>query len=817
MSRKKTTIKITGMHCAVCGQTIEKALKRQTGVISANVNFATEKASVEFDPDKIDVEKLEDTVRGTGYGVFEEEGEVLLKVSGMESPHCAEIVEKALRNTQGIQKVKLDFSSERAEVRYNPDKITLQAIKDAIKKTGYECVELKEAESIDREKLAREKQIRELRIKLIFGAVLSAVIFLGSFTELFPWVPEFLQNHTTLFILATPVQFWVGLQFYRGAWIALKNKTTDMNTLIAVGSSAAYLYSAAVALFPSFFISRGIGTSIYFDTAAFIITLIILGRYFEALARGRTSEAIKNLVGLRAKTALVLRDGKEVEIPAEDVQVGDLLVVRPGEKIPVDGVVTAGYSGVDEKVITGESIPVEKRKGDKVIGATINKTGLLKFKATNVGKDTVLAQIIRIVEEAQASKAPIQRMADLIASYFVPSVILIAVASFLTWYFLVGMSFLFTLTIFIAVLIIACPCAMGLATPTAIMVGTGKGAENGILIKSGEALERAHKIQSVVFDKTGTLTKGEPSVTDIITLGSTEKDVLKLAAIAEKGSEHPIGEAIVRGAEVQKIEIPDASGYETVAGKGIRAMYSNQKILVGNRTFMKENKIDYGPLENQVKKLEEAGKTSVIVAVNQKVLGMIAVADTITEYAKEAVEELHRMKKEVIMITGDNEMTAKAIAGQLGIDRVLAQVLPGEKAKEIKKLQEEGKVVAMVGDGINDAPALTQADVGIAIGSGTDIAMESGNIVLIKNDVRDVVTAIDLSKYTIKKIRQNLFWAFFYNSAGIPIAAGILYPFFNFLLSPVIAAGVMAFSSVSVVGNSLLMKRYKSKIGQGGM
>lgn len=647
-----------------------------------------------------------------------------------------------------------------------------------------------------------ETELKKLKQLVIFGALVSIPTILLSFFISLP------NNNIILFLLATPVQFWAGWRFYKGTLDALRMKTANMDTLIATGTSAAWIYSTLVTFIPSLFKGQT-----YFDASVIIITLILTGKLLEEIAKGRASSSIKKLMKLQPTVATVTKNEEETEIPIEDVKIGDVLVVKPGERIPVDGIVIEGYSAVDESMITGESMPVGKKIGDEVIGATINKSGLLKFRATKIGKDTVLQQIIKIVQEALTTKAPIQRLADKVSSYFVPAVIAIAIASFLAWYFILGANFLFALTIFIAILIIACPCALGIATPTAILVGTGLGAENGILIKGGEALETAHKLTTVIFDKTGTLTKGEPSVTDVIAVEKTnEDDILRIAATAEVGSEHPIGEAIVKKAEEKKIQIPKVKTYETIAGKGIRIEYLNKTILVGNRILMKENKIDIDNIEKDIQNLEEQGKTAVIVSYGNKTIGIIAVADTLKELSKEAVDELHKMNKEIIMITGDNERTARAIANQLGIDRVLAQVLPKDKADEVKKLQEEGKVVAFVGDGINDAPALAQADIGIAIGSGTDVAMETGNIVLIKDDLRDVVTGIDLSRYTIKKIKQNLFWAFFYNTAGIPIAAGLLYPVFGLLLSPVVAAGAMAFSSVSVVGNSLLMKRYKPKL-----
>jgi len=744
---------------------------------------------------------------------------IILKIQGMHCPSCARTVEKELSQIPGVNSCQINFPLGQMLLEFDEKTVNLSEIQKKVQKLGYEVIvpeeeryesqDLKEEiGEVDKEKIAQEKRIRILKIKLIVGVILGFPIFLGSFSEWFPWVPGILQNFIVLLILTTPIQFWVGSQFYRGFWVALKNKTSDMNTLIVIGTSAAYFYSLGVTFFPT------LGKEVYFDTAAIIITLIILGRLLEAITMGKTSAAIKKLIGLQPKIARIIREGKEVEIPIKDVGVGDIVVVRPGEKIPVDGIIIEGHSSIDEKVITGESMPVGKKEGEEIIGATMNLSGFLKFRATKVGKNTLLSQIIKIVEEALTQKAPIQRIADKVSSYFVPVVIVIAILSFGVWY-LAGQSFLFSLIIFITVLIIACPCALGIATPTAIMMGTGLGAEKGILIKGGGALETAHKLKAIIFDKTGTLTKGEPEVTDIIVLELDKNEILKLAAIAEKGSEHLIGKAIVQKAKEKEIETEEGKNYETIAGEGIKCEYRDQIILVGNRVFIKDNRLEiYQETEAQLQKLENEGKTAIIVALDKEILGIIAVADTLKEFSKEAVEQLRKMRKEVWMITGDNERTAKAVAKEIGIDedKILAQVLPQDKAKKVKELQESGKVVAFVGDGINDAPALARADIGIALGSGTDVAMETGNIVLIKDDLRDVVISIDLSSYTVRKIKQNLFWAFFYNSIGIPIAAGLFYPFFGFLLNPMVAAAAMAFSSISVISNSLLMKRYKSKL-----
>lgn len=813
---ERATIQISGMHCATCAQTIEKALSKAKGVIKASVNFASEKANVEYDKSKIDEASLKNAVRRTGYKVIDaakpsaNAAEAKLKVIGMDNPHCVGTVSDALNTLQGIISKEL-YLNQNALIKYDQALTSIEKIKKTIKQAGYEPIEVSGILTVDTEKEARQKETRKLKIEVIAGFMLSIPIFVISFPEWFK--VTFQHQNFILFLLATPVQLILGYRFYVGAYIALRNKTANMDTLIAVGTSAAYVYSALVTFFPSTFSGK-----IYYDTSAIIITFILLGKYFEALTKGKASEAIRKLIGLQAKTATIIKGNKEIKIPIDELQINDIFVAKPGEKIATDGIVVNGFSYVDESMITGESVPVSKKKDSKVIGATLNKNGLLKVKATKIGSDTLLAQIIKLVEEAQGSKAPIQRLADKVSGVFVPAVIFIAITSFLFWYLIapnfmpVASPFIFSFTVFVAVLIIACPCALGLATPTAIMVGTGKGAENGILIKNAEALETAHKLTTIVFDKTGTLTKGKPDVTDVVVLDSkySENDAAKFAAIAEKGSEHPLADAIINYARNKKIAIANADKFEAISGKGVVAKYKSYSIILGNTKLIEQHKIKItGEISKKIKKLEEQGKTTVVLAVNNSVIGLIAIADTLKENSKEAVEELHKLGKEVIMITGDNERVAQAIASQLGIERVLAEVLPQDKEKEIKNLQNEKKTVAMVGDGINDAPALAASDVGIAIGAGTDIAIETGSIVLIKNDLTDVVKSIKLSSYTIRKIKQNLFWAFFYNAAGIPIAAGILYPFFGFLLNPIIAGAAMAFSSVSVVGNSLLMRAWK--------
>lgn len=745
--------------------------------------------------------------------------EKVISIGGMHCATCAINIEETLREIPGIKVANVSYASEKATVRFDPSKATTDAMKNAIEDLGYHYLgEINEEEA----EVEREKELVTLRWLLVMSLIL------GSATMILTWLFDPMitglrmdlnlteqQSYIVLFLLATPVQFIAGFRFYAGAYRSLRNRKANMDTLIAMGTSTAWIYSTAVMISPSTFT----GGDIYFDTSALIITFILAGKYLESLSKTRASSAIKKLIGLRAKKATILQDGKEIEVDAESVKVGDVVVVRPGEKIPVDGILIEGRTTIDESMITGESIPAEKMPGDRVVGATINRTGYIKFKAEKVGKDTVLSQIIKLVEEAQGSKAPIQRMVDKVASVFVPVVITIALATFLFWYLLgtntwtvPGDHLIFSLISFVAVLVIACPCAMGLATPTAIIVGTGRGAELGILIKTAETLENAGRIQVVVFDKTGTLTIGRPEVTRIVSLSAShsEERVLGIAAAIEKGSEHPIGEAIVSKAEDDRITIPETKDFEAISGKGVKATVEGTQATLGNRVMLGELGMLNPSDEERMKSLEAEGNTVVGIALSGKIVGIIGVADRLKPNAGEAVAELKRMNIRPIMLTGDNEITAKAIAKQAGIDEVLAQVLPDQKAAKIKELQEDGLFVAMVGDGINDAPALAQADIGIAIGSGTDVAVETGDIILIKDDLRDVVAAIQLSKRTIQKIRQNLFWAFGYNTAGIPVAAGILYPGFGILLDPIIAAAAMAFSSVSVVTNAALLKRFKS-------
>lgn len=817
---RQAELAVTGMSCASCVARIEKGLSKMSGIVDAKVNFATEKATISFDPSKVNMSDFVTTIKDLGYEAGVEK--VSLPIHGMSCASCVKKVESALNGIHGVVKANVNFATERATVQYIPGAVTMADFKKHVKDAGYEVLDTEiggKEDIIDREQAAREAEYNKLKRKLITGIILVVPIFILAY-----WKTLFLSNIYELnrevnfflqLLFQTPVQFWVGWQFYTGAWKTAKHKSADMNTLIAVGTSAAYIYSVLALFFPRLFAAQGLSATVYFDTAGAIIVLILLGRLLEARAKGQTSEAIKKLIGLQAKTARVVRDGQEVDIPAEEVAIGDLVVLRPGEKAPVDGVVKEGYSSVDESMVTGESIPVEKKVGDDVIGATINKTGTLKFEATKVGKDTMLSQIIKMVEEAQGSKPPIARLADVIASYFVPVVIGIAVLTFIIWFFFgPAPALTYAVLNFVAVLIIACPCALGLATPTSIMVGTGKGAENGVLIRGGEALETAHKLNAIVMDKTGTLTKGEPSVTDIFPSNSySSEDILRFAASAEKGSEHPLGEAIVNRAKEENIPLISPENFNAITGHGIEATIEGKALLLGNLKLMKDRGVSLDGLEKKAEDFSNQGKTPMYVAVDQESAGLIVVADTLKENSKEAVEALHKLGIEVAMITGDNRRTAEAIARQIGIDRVLAEVLPEGKADEVKKLQDEGKKVAMVGDGINDAPALARADVGIAIGTGTDVAMESSDITLISGDLRGVVTAIALSKATLRNIKQNLFWAFAYNTILIPVAAGILFPFFGILLNPIFAAAAMGLSSVTVVSNALRLRRFKPRMG----
>ncbi|SFF85156.1 Cu+-exporting ATPase [Planifilum fulgidum] len=791
MADKRLTMEIKGMTCAACASRIEKGLRRMAGVVDAQVNLARERASVVYDDDRLSPVEVADKIRDLGYDVVTEKAE--LDIRGMTCAACARRIEKGLARLEGVIRADVNLATERGTVEYYPAALDVAEIVKKVKDLGYDASPRKDRANL------REAEIRVQKRRFLIAAFLSApllwsMLHMGG--PLSVLVPDLLMNGYVQWLLATPVQFYAGWPFYRGAYKNLKNGSANMDVLVALGTSAAYFYSLYLLL-------TG-GDAFYFETSAIIITLILLGKLLEAVAKGRTSEAIQKLMGLRAKTAVVIRDGREREIPVEEVEKGDLIRVRPGEKIPVDGVVVEGRSAVDESMLTGESIPVDKQPGDEVIGATINKHGTLTFRATKVGKETALAQIIRVVEEAQGAKAPIQRLADRISGVFVPVVVLIAIGTFLLWYLALDPGnierAILNLT---AVLVIACPCALGLATPTSIMVGTGKGAEVGILFKGGQHVENAHRIDTVVLDKTGTITKGEPEMTDVRPLGNrTEEELLRLAASAEKPSEHPLAQAIVRGARERGIEPTAAENFQAVPGKGIEAVVDGRRVLIGTRKWLEENGVDTAAAETAMETLEEQGKTVMLVAADGKPAGWIAVADTVKPTSADAIRELKRMGLQVWMLTGDNERTARAIARQAGIEHIRAEVMPGDKAEEVKRLQAEGRKVAMVGDGINDAPALAVADIGMAIGTGTDVAIETADVTLMRGDLRAIPAAIRLSRLTMRNIKQNLFWAFFYNAVGIPVAAAGY-------LAPWLAAAAMAFSSVSVVSNSLRLKRVK--------
>ncbi|WP_340085317.1 heavy metal translocating P-type ATPase [Siminovitchia sp. FSL H7-0308] len=804
VSQKETTLQISGMTCAACTTKIEKGLKRMEGVEEANVNLAIEKTKITYDPEKVDVSQFKEKIHSLGYDVVTKKVE--FDISGMTCAACANKIEKKLNRLDGVDKAAVNFAMETALVEYNPDQVSIPDMKEAIKKLGYtlEQKQEKAREQVDH----RTKEIEKQFGKFLFSAILSfpllwAMVSHFEFTS-FIWLPDMFMNPWVQFALATPVQFIVGGQFYVGAYKALRNKSANMDVLVALGTSAAYFYSLYLSI-------RSIGSDahmveLYYETSAVLITLIILGKLFEAKAKGRSSEAIKKLMGLQAKNATVVRDGQEMTIPVEEVLQGDIVYIKPGEKVPVDGEIVEGQSALDESMLTGESVPVDKTIGDTVIGSTINKNGFLKIKATKVGKETALAQIIKVVEEAQGSKAPIQRMADVISGIFVPIVVGIAIVTFLVWYFAVSPGeFAVALEKFIAVLVIACPCALGLATPTSIMAGSGRAAEFGILFKGGEHLETTHQLDTIILDKTGTVTNGEPSLTDVILAeGMDESEFLMLVGTAERNSEHPLAQAIVEGIKEKGIELGSPDEFEAIPGFGIQSTVDGKQLLVGTRRLMAKHAIHIQEHLPKMEELEKQGKTAMLVAVDNRYAGIVAVADTIKETSKEAIARLLEMELDVVMITGDNTATAHAIAEQVGIKHVIAEVLPEGKAEEVKKLQQAGKKVAMVGDGINDAPALATADIGMAIGTGTDVAMEAADITLIRGDLNSIADAIFMSKKTIINIKQNLFWALAYNSLGIPIAAAGF-------LAPWLAGAAMAFSSVSVVLNALRLQRIKLK------
>ncbi|EPY7708997.1 heavy metal translocating P-type ATPase [Bacillus pacificus] len=802
--QKEANLQISGMTCAACANRIEKGLKKVEGVHDANVNFALEKTKIMYDPQKTNPQQFKEKVESLGYGIVSDKAE--FTVSGMTCAACANRVEKRLNKLEGVNEATVNFALESATVDFNPDEINVNEMKSAITKLGYK-LELKSDEQ-DGSTDHRLQEIERQKKKFIVSFILSfpllwAMVSHFSFTS-FIYLPDMLMNPWVQMALATPVQFIIGGQFYVGAYKALRNKSANMDVLVALGTSAAYFYSVYLSI-------QSIGSSehmtdLYFETSAVLITLIILGKLFEAKAKGRSSEAIKKLMGLQAKTATVVRDGTEMKILIEEVVAGDIVYVKPGEKIPVDGEIVEGKSAIDESMLTGESIPVDKTIGDVVIGSTMNKNGFLKVKATKVGRDTALAQIIKVVEEAQGSKAPIQRVADQISGIFVPVVVGIAIITFAVWMiFVTPGDFGGALEKMIAVLVIACPCALGLATPTSIMAGSGRSAEYGILFKGGEHLEATHRLDTVILDKTGTVTNGKPVLTDVIVAdGFHEEEILRLVGAAEKNSEHPLAEAIVDGIKEKKIDIPSSETFEAIPGFGIESVVEGEQLLIGTRRLMKKFNIDIEEVSKSMEELEREGKTAMLIAINKEYAGIVAVADTVKDTSKAAIARLKKMGLDVVMITGDNTQTAQAIAKQVGIDHVIAEVLPEGKAEEVKQLQGQGKKVAMVGDGINDAPALATADIGMAIGTGTDVAMEAADITLIRGDLNSIADAIFMSKMTIRNIKQNLFWALAYNGLGIPIAA------LGFL-APWVAGAAMAFSSVSVVLNALRLQRVKLK------
>ncbi|PGO27516.1 copper-translocating P-type ATPase [Bacillus cereus] len=802
--QKEVNLQISGMTCAACANRIEKGLKKVEGVHDANVNFALEKTKIMYDPQKTNPQQFKEKVESLGYGIVSDKAE--FTVSGMTCAACANRVEKRLNKLEGVNGATVNFALESATVDFNPDEINVNEMKSAITKLGYK-LEVKSDEQ-DGSTDHRLQEIERQKKKFIISFILSfpllwAMVSHFSFTS-FIYLPDMLMNPWVQLALATPVQFIIGGQFYVGAYKALRNKSANMDVLVALGTSAAYFYSVYLSI-------QSIGSSehmtdLYFETSAVLITLIILGKLFEAKAKGRSSEAIKKLMGLQAKTATVVRDGTEMKILIEEVVAGDIVYVKPGEKIPVDGEIVEGKSAIDESMLTGESIPVDKTIGDVVIGSTMNKNGFLKVKATKVGRDTALAQIIKVVEEAQGSKAPIQRVADQISGIFVPVVVVIAIITFAVWMlFVTPGDFGGALEKMIAVLVIACPCALGLATPTSIMAGSGRSAEYGILFKGGEHLEATHRLDTVILDKTGTVTNGKPVLTDVLVAdGFHEEEILRLVGAAEKNSEHPLAEAIVEGIKEKKIDIPSSETFEAIPGFGIGSVVEGKQLLIGTRRLMKKFGIDIEEVSKSMEALEREGKTAMLIAIDKEYAGIVAVADTVKDTSKAAIARLKNMGLDVVMITGDNIQTAQAIAKQVGIDHVIAEVLPEGKAEEVKKLQAQGKKVAMVGDGINDAPALATADIGMAIGTGTDVAMEAADITLIRGDLNSIADAIFMSKMTIRNIKQNLFWALAYNGLGIPIAA------FGFL-APWVAGAAMAFSSVSVVLNALRLQRVKLK------
>ncbi|MFY9149684.1 MAG: heavy metal translocating P-type ATPase [Smithellaceae bacterium] len=816
----KVQLHISGMSCAACVRRIEEGLQRIPGVVNASVNFASEKAQVEFDPAQTDTGALEAAIHDMGYESMIDadpgrQEKLTVSVGGMTCAACVRRVEKALGKVGGVVDVSVNLATARATLVHEHRWDGTAALAKAVTDAGYEFLGVLTDAVSDPVEAMRRRELRELKTKVTAGAVLSVIIFFGSMQHWFPFL-DFIPRQAMLWamlVLTVPAVFWVGSRFYVGAIKAARQKTSDMNTLVAVGSFSAFVYSAAATVFPGFFENAGVMPHVYYDGAAMIVTLILFGRLLEARAKGKTSAAVKNLLGLKPKTAHLLKDGVATDTEVELIEPGDTLLVKPGEQVPVDGIVLDGRSTLDESMLTGESMPVSKEAGHKVFAATMNRSGSFTMRASGVGADTMLAHIIRMVEEAQGSKAPIQRLADKVASVFVPVVFAIAAITFLVWYFIpTDATFSRALINFVSVLVIACPCALGLATPTAIMVGTGLGAQSGILIKGGEALEKIHKLTVVVFDKTGTLTRGEPQVTDVVPReGQSTAGLLAIAAALEKSSEHPLAQAILKRAAADNIEALDAQNFEALSGLGTKAVIDGKTYLAGNQKLMDDEFVATHALRQQAEAKAQEGNTIVYIAGGKTAIGFIALADVARDSALPALEKLKDRGLKVAMITGDNQGTANSVAAGLGITEVMAQVLPGHKADEVRKLQAKGEVVAMVGDGLNDAPALAAADVGIAVGTGTDTAIETAEVTLVRDDLTAVPEAISLSALTMTVIRQNLFWAFFYNIIGIPIAAGVLYPFFGILLNPAFAAAAMALSSVSVVSNSLRLKRLWAK------
>ncbi|WP_422022326.1 heavy metal translocating P-type ATPase [Pyruvatibacter mobilis] len=818
-------ITVGGITCRHCPPNAERALREIDGVVAAQVSLSNQSASIDYDPSRVNVGELLHTIRTAGFAPGTAKTRLLIK--NMHCSSCVTRIELALQMTPGVVSARANLGPNAVDVEYQPEIVDFEGIRRAIESAGHKVVEPKPAEiraaveeDRDPEEVAREREYRTLMRKFWFAAVVSIPVMGLSYPDLIPglrdWMPMGSETRRIVWallgVLTLPVLVWSGSQFFNGMWDGLKHRSANMHTLIAIGVTAAFVYSVVAVAYPQMFPTVALA-EVFWDVTSVVIALVVLGLALELKAKGRTSEAIKKLMSLQAKTARVLRGGKEIDLPVEEVVVDDIVIVRPGDKIPVDGTLTNGSSAVDESMITGESIPVEKQIGDEVIGGTLNKTGSFQFRATKVGKDTALASIIRMVKDAQGSKAPIQRVVDLVSGYFVPTVMILGILAFVAWY-LVGPEprIIYATIVLVTTLIIACPCALGLATPTSLTVGIGKGAENGILIRSGDALQTSEKLDSLILDKTGTITRGEPALTDVVSAeGSDETEVLRLAASLERGSEHPLGEAIVKGAEDRGLDLTSAEGFAAIPGHGVSGGIDGKDVLLGNAKLMHDRHVAIDTLTADWERLATEGKTPMYVAVDGKAAGLVAVADTVKPDSKEAIDCLKKMGIEVVMLTGDNQRTADAIAREVHVDRVLAEVLPDDKAHEVQKLQLEGKRVGMVGDGINDAPALAQADVGFAIGTGTDVAIEASDVTLIKGSLIGVVTAIEISRATMKNVRQNLVGAFGYNTAGIPVAMGLLYPFFGLLLSPLIAAAAMAFSSVTVVTNANRLRFFEPR------